>query len=166
MYICNIHIYVHKHYVKWDCAHALWLTLQRLSKCYLFLKNQITRILLMLCHAVHSHSVMSDSLQPMDYSLPGSSVQGDPPSKNTGVGGHVLLQGIFPTQGSNPGLSYSRKILHHLNHQESPLLCKLILKQTSINRITSRKEFKYSSCVNLTCLFYNFLNAYGWNSLK
>ena len=38
---------------------------------------------------------------PMDYSLPGSSVHGDSPGKNTGVGCHVFLQGIFPTQGAN-----------------------------------------------------------------
>ena len=41
---------------------------------------------------------------PMDYSPPGSSVHGDSPGKNIGTGCHVLLQGIFPTQGSNPGL--------------------------------------------------------------
>ena len=40
----------------------------------------------------------------MDCSMPGSSVHGDSPGKNTGVGCHFLLQGIFPTQGSNPGL--------------------------------------------------------------
>ena len=39
---------------------------------------------------------------PMDCSPPGSSVRGDFPGKNTGVGYHSLLQGIFPTQGSNP----------------------------------------------------------------
>ena len=33
--------------------------------------------------------------------LPGSSVHGDSPGKNTGVGCHALLQGIFPTQGLN-----------------------------------------------------------------
>ena len=38
---------------------------------------------------------------PMDYSLPGSSVHGDSPSKNTGLGRRTFLQGIFPTQGSN-----------------------------------------------------------------
>ena len=38
---------------------------------------------------------------PMDCDLPGSSVHGDSPGKNTGVGCHALLQGIFPTQGSN-----------------------------------------------------------------
>ena len=41
---------------------------------------------------------------PMDYSPPGSSVHGDSPGKNIGTGCHALLQGIFPTQGSNPGL--------------------------------------------------------------
>ena len=39
---------------------------------------------------------------PMDCSPPGSSVQGTLPGKNTGVGCHALLQGIFPTQGLNP----------------------------------------------------------------
>ena len=41
----------------------------------------------------------------MDCSPPGSSVHGDSPGKNTGVGCHALLQGIFPTQGLNPRLS-------------------------------------------------------------
>ena len=40
----------------------------------------------------------------MDCCLPGSSVHGDSPGKNTGLGCHALLQGIFPTQGSNLGL--------------------------------------------------------------
>ena len=40
----------------------------------------------------------------MDGSPPGSSVHGDPPGKNTGVGCHALLQGIFLTQGLNPCL--------------------------------------------------------------
>ena len=57
---------------------------------------------------------------PMDCSPPGSSVHGDSPGKNTGEGCHVLLQGIFPTQGSNPGLPHCRKILYCLSHQESP----------------------------------------------
>ena len=35
----------------------------------------------------------------------------DPPGKNTGVGCHFLLQGIFPTQGSNPGLPHCRQML-------------------------------------------------------
>ena len=56
----------------------------------------------------------------MDCSLPGSSFCGDFPGKNTGVGCHALLQRIFPTQGSNPGLPHCRWILYHLSHQGSP----------------------------------------------
>ena len=41
---------------------------------------------------------------PMDCTPPGSSVHGNSPGKNTGVGCHFLLQGIFPTQGLNLGL--------------------------------------------------------------
>ena len=44
----------------------------------------------------------------------------DSPGKNTGVGCHALLQGIFPTQGPNPGLLHCRQILYRLSHQGSP----------------------------------------------
>ena len=37
------------------------------------------------------------------------------------MGSHSLLQGIFPTQGSSPGLLHYRQILYHLSHQRSPL---------------------------------------------
>ena len=40
------------------------------------------------------------------------------PGQNTGIGGHSLLHGIFPTQGLNPGLPHC--ILYHLSHQGSP----------------------------------------------
>ena len=60
------------------------------------------------------------TLNPMDCSLPGSSVHGYSPGKNTGVGCHVFLQGIFPTQGSNPGLPHCRRFLYRLSHQGSP----------------------------------------------
>ena len=49
---------------------------------------------------------------PMHCSPPGSSVHKDSPGKNTGEGCHSLLQGIFPTQGSNTGLSHCRRILY------------------------------------------------------
>ena len=43
--------------------------------------------------------------------------------KNTGVGSHSLLQGIFPIQGSKPGLLHCRQILNHLSPQESLQCC-------------------------------------------
>ena len=66
--------------------------------------------------------VKSALCDPMDCSLPGSSVHGDPPGKNTGVDCHALLQGIFPTQGLNPGLLHFRWILYHLSHQINPYM--------------------------------------------
>ena len=57
---------------------------------------------------------------PVDCSLPGTSVHGDSPCKNTGEGCHALLQGIFPTQGLNPGLLHCRQILYRLSYQGSP----------------------------------------------
>jgi len=57
---------------------------------------------------------------PMNCSPPGSSIHGDSPGKNTEVGCYALLQGTFPTQGSNPGVRHCREIIHCLNHQGSP----------------------------------------------
>ena len=39
------------------------------------------------------------------------------PGQNTGVGSLFLFQGIFPTQGSNPGLPHYRQILYKLRHK-------------------------------------------------
>ena len=56
---------------------------------------------------------------PMDCSPAGSSVHGDSPGKNAGVGCHALFMGIFPTQGLNPGLPRCWWIIYHLSHQRS-----------------------------------------------
>ena len=57
---------------------------------------------------------------PMDWSPSGSSVHGDSPGKNTGVGCHALLQEVFPTQGLNPGLPHCRQIIYPLSPQGNP----------------------------------------------
>ena len=58
-----------------------------------------------------SRSVVSDSLQPGGLYPTRLLCPWDSPGKNTGVGCHFLLQGIFPTQGSNPGLLHCRQML-------------------------------------------------------
>ena len=63
-----------------------------------------------------SCSVVSDSLQPRRLYSPWNS-----PGQNTGVGSLSLLQGIFPTQGSNPGLPHCRRILYQLSYQGTAL---------------------------------------------
>ena len=62
-----------------------------------------------------SRSVLSDSLWPHVLYSPWNS-----PGQNTRVGRLSLLQGIFPTQGSNPGLPHCRRILYQLSHKGNP----------------------------------------------
>ena len=65
-------------------------------------------------------SVVLDPLQPNGLSPARLLCLWDSLGKDTGVGCHALLQGIFPTQGLNPGLLRCRQILYHLSHQGSP----------------------------------------------
>ena len=97
-------------------------------------------ITLLLINCV-SRSVVSDSLprygqQPTRLLCPW-----DSPGKNTGVGSHSLLQGIFPTQGSNAGLPHFWQILYHLSHQGS-LQCKIksFLKKKKTKTKTQVKQ--------------------------
>ena len=68
-----------------------------------------------------SCSVVPDSLQPRGL-WPARLLLcwWDSPGKNTGVDRHSLLQKIFPTQGSNPGLLHCRQILYYLRYREDP----------------------------------------------
>ena len=58
---------------------------------------------------------MSNSLQPRELYTPWNFL-----GQNTEVGSCSLLQGIFPTQGSNPGLPHCGRTLYQLSHQGSP----------------------------------------------
>ena len=82
-----------------------------------------------------SRSVVSDSLPPPWNSL----------GQNAGLGSLSLLQGIFPTQGSNPGLPHRRQILYCLSHQGS--LCYIagtpisLWADSSAETLQARKEW-------------------------
>ena len=73
---------------------------------------------------------MSDSLGPHGLYSPWNS-----PSQNTGVGGLSLLQTIFPTQGSNPGLPHCRQIIYQLIYQGSPTISQSLLKLMPIESV-------------------------------
>ena len=77
----------------------------------------------LLCLVAQSCLTLWD---PMECSPPGSSIHGNSPGKNIGMGCHALLQGIFPTQGLNPGLLHCRWILYCLSHQGSPRILKWV----------------------------------------
>ena len=66
-------------------------------------------------HESESHPVMTDSLRRHGLYSPWTSV-----GQNTRVSSLSLLQGIFPTQGLNPGLLHCRHILYQLGHKGSP----------------------------------------------
>ena len=68
-------------------------------------------------HESESRSVMPNSLPPHRLYSPWNS-----PGQNTGVGSLPLLQGIFPTQGSKPGLPHCRQILYQLSPKGSPTI--------------------------------------------
>ena len=71
----------------------------------------------MLCLVTQLCSTLCN---PIDYSLPGSSVHGYSPGKNTGVDCHILFQGVFPTQWSNPGFPHCRQMLYHWGRKWQP----------------------------------------------
>ena len=71
-------------------------------------------------YGVESMLVCPTLCNPMDFKLSKLLCPWDSPGKNTGVGCHSLLQGIFRTQGSNPGVLHCRQILYQLSHQGSP----------------------------------------------
>ena len=66
---------------------------------------------------------MSDSVWPHRRQPTRLPHPWDSPGKNTGVGCHSVLQGIFPTQGLNPVLSHCRRVLYHLSHQGNICCC-------------------------------------------
>ena len=87
----------------------------------------------------------------MDCSQPGPSVYGDSPGKNIGTvaGCHALLQGIFWTQGSNPGLPHCRQIFYCLNYQGSPIIQNVPLLDWLIS-------------LNNTHKIFSWLNSFSW----
>ena len=77
----------------------------------------------MLCYAESCPT----RCNPMDWSPPCSSVHGNSPGKNSGVCCHALVQGIFPTQGLNPGLPHCWRILYCLSHQGNPRILEWVI---------------------------------------
>ena len=86
-----------------------------------------------------SRSVRSDSLQPHGLYSPWNS-----PGQNTGVGSLSLLQGSFPTQGSNPGLPHCRQILYQLSQQGSPRILGWVAYTGSSRSSQSRNRTRVS----------------------
>ena len=72
--------------------------------------------------------------------------------QDTGVGHHALLQGIFPTQGLNPGLPHCRWIVYHLSQQGSPRV--LAWVAYSFSRISSPNQESNSVLLHCRRILY------------
>ena len=86
-------------------------------------------------------SVVSNSLRPRRLYSPWNS-----PGQNTEVGSLSLLQEIFPTQGSNPGLPHCRQILYQLSHKGSPRIPEWIAYPFS-SRSSWPRNLTWVSCI-------------------
>ena len=86
-----------------------------------------------------SCSVVSDSSWPHGLYSPWNS-----PGQNTGVGSLSLLQGIFPTQGLNPGLPHCRQILYQLSHKGSPRILEWVIFPFSSRSSRPRNQTRVS----------------------
>ena len=93
------------------------------------------------CLENESHSVISDSFPPLGLYSPWHS-----PSQNTGVGNLFLLQGIFLTQGLNPGLPHCRWILYQLSHKGSPRILEWVAYPFS-SRYSWPRNLTGASCI-------------------
>ena len=111
-----------------------------------------------LCCAWSTAQLCPTFCDSTDCSPPGSSVHGDSPSKNTGVGCHALLQGIFPTQGLSPDFLRCRQILYWLSHQGSPWILEWVAHPFSRGS-SGPRSWTRVSC-NAGKLFFFFFNLF------
>ena len=97
----------------------------------------------MMCVCVLSRSVVSQSVTLWTAAHQTPLCLWNFSGMNTGVGFHFLLQGIFPTQGLNPGLLHCRQILYSLSHQASLIL--------HVKTNSHKRDFPHSSVAETLC---------------
>ena len=124
MCVC-VCVYIHtQKYAHTYKVFSMWGLVSLLMFCVylqeLLLKSLYLKSLYVTCvksksvsHSIMSNSLWSHGLYSARLLCPWNS-----PGKNTTVGSHSILQGIFPTQRSNPGLPHCRQILYCLSHHE------------------------------------------------
>ena len=102
-----------------------------------------------------SRSVVSDSFRPYGLYRPCNS-----PGQNTAVGNLSLLQGIFPTQGLNPGLPHCRQILHQLSHKGSPRILEWVTYPYSSGSSWPRNQ------TGVSCIAGRFFNDWAMREAR
>ena len=95
---------------------------------------------------------MSSSLRPQGLYPAKFLCPWNLPGKNTEVGSHSLLQGIFPSQGSNLGLPHCRQILYCLNHRKVPRIWEQAAISSSKGSSRPRDQARVSCSLPLSHL--------------
>ena len=115
------------HTMKWICMHVSppsWVPTPWPTR--LGHHGSQSTTLRALCSTAGSHQLSYTWWKPKSLSrvqlvaAPWTIPSVEFPGQNTGVGSLSLLQVIFPTQGSNPGLPHRRQTLYQLSHKGSP----------------------------------------------
>ena len=121
-----------------------------MSKCYFY--NQKSNFYNQKSES-ESRSVVLDCLQPHGLYIysPWNS-----PGQNTGVGRLSLLQGIFPTQESNPGLLHCMQILYQLSHKGSPRMLEWVAYPFSSRSSQPRNQ------TGASCIAGRFFTSWEW----
>ena len=109
-----------------------------------------------------SRSVVPNSLRPHGLQPTRLLCPWDFPGKDTGVGCHFLLQGIFPTQGSNPGLLHCRQILYRLSYKS---VCPSSKNLQTINAGESVERREHAYIVDGNLSWYSHWKTV-WRFLK
>ena len=131
-------------FTKWESfISKIWFptALQIPYMDYSRLANQLPSLKFPWTPLSGSRSVLSDSLRPHGLYNPWNS-----PEQNTGVGSLSLLQGIFPIQGSNPGLPHCRRIIYQLSHNRSPRILEWVAYPFS-SRSSQPRNWTGVSCI-------------------
>ena len=97
-----------------------------------------------MCTCAKSLQSCPTLCNPMDCSPPGLLSPWNSPGQNTGVSNLSLLQGILPTQGSNPGLPHCRQILYQLSHKGSPRILEWVAYPFSCGSSQPRNQTRVS----------------------
>ena len=152
---CSLKRFNKRQTFSWTDQEKCWV----LSQLFHF-HQEALQFLFSFCHKWSEVKVYQSCLtlwDPHGLYSPCSS-----PGQNTGVGSLSLLQGIFPTQRSNPGLSHCRQILYQLSHKGSPSAIRVV-SSAYLSLLIFLPAVLVPVCASCSLAFHMMYSAYKLN---